>query len=332
MKYLLENKKVLYIAPVFFGYESEIKKELEQQGADVEFLLDRPFDSPFLKALTRVRREWVIGAADRYYKNKLASVDTEFDYIFVVNGQTLSTHTLAAWRERYPSAKFILYMWDSFSNRQQTLKNLKYFDSVFTFDKNDSEQYSVNFRPLFFSAGFESVDETPAQYDISFIGTAHTDRFSIVDKIDKQLASPIRKYWYLFLQAKWVYLLYRLTNSGYRTAKYDDFKFESISKAEVQRVFNASKAILDIEHPQQTGLTMRTLETLGARKKLVTTNSSVKQYDFYSEDNIFIIDRHTPVIPQAFLDKPYKAVEPHIYRRYSLAGWLEEIIGLVNEK
>lgn len=332
MNNLLENKKVLYIAPVFFGYEGEIKNELEQQGAQVTFLLDRPFNSVFLKALTRARRDLVIGAADRYYKEQLASVDTNFDYVFVVNGQTLSTNTIAAWRQRYPSAKFILYMWDSFSNRQQTLDNLKYFDSVFTFDKNDAEKYQVNFRPLFFSAGFESVDETPVQYDISFIGTAHTDRFSIVNKIDQQLGSSVRKYWYLFLQAKWVYWLYRFTNTAYRAARYSDFKFESISKSEVQRVFNASKAILDIEHPQQTGLTMRTLETLGARKKLVTTNVSVKFYDFYSSDNIFIIDRQAPFIPEAFLDKPYKNVEPHIYRRYSLTGWLEEIIGLVNKK
>ncbi|KAA0987725.1 hypothetical protein FQ192_19840 [Pseudomonas sp. ANT_J12] len=332
MNYLLENKSVLYIAPAFFGYESEIKKELEQQGANVTFLLDRPFNSPLLKALTRVRREWVIGAADRYYESQLTSIDTEFDYIFVVNGQTLSTHTLSAWRERYPAAKFVLYMWDSFSNRQQTLRNLKYFDSVFTFDKNDAEKYQANFRPLFFSAGFESVDLTPIQYDISFIGTAHTDRFSIVDKVDRQLGSSFRKYWYLFLQAKWVYWVYRFTNSAYRTAQSNNFKYQSIAKTEVQRVFNASKAILDIEHPQQTGLTMRTLETLGARKKLVTTNASVKLYDFYSEDNIFVIDRQDPVIPKAFLDKPYKAVEPHIYRRYSLAGWLEEIISLVNEK
>jgi hypothetical protein len=48
---LLENKKVLYVAPVFFGYENEIKGELERQGAQVTFLLDRPFNSPFLKFL-----------------------------------------------------------------------------------------------------------------------------------------------------------------------------------------------------------------------------------------------------------------------------------------
>ncbi len=75
---------------------------------------------------------------------------------------------------------------------------------------------------------------------------------------------------------------------------------------------------------------MRTLETLGARKKLVTTNSSVKFYDFYSEDNISIIDRNNPVISERFLNTPYKNVEPHVYRRYSLSGWLEEIINTVN--
>ncbi|WP_212803538.1 MULTISPECIES: CgeB family protein [Pseudomonas] len=332
MNELLKNKNVLYVAPMFFGYESEIKGELEQQGASVTFLLDRPFESPFLKALTKFRHAWVIGAADRYYERQMNSVHTEFDYVFVVNGQTLSAKTLSAWRERYPKAKFILYMWDSFSNRQQTLHNLKYFDSVFTFDKNDAEKYNVNFRPLFFSAGFNAVVETKTEYDISFIGTAHTDRFFIVDKIDRQLDASTKRYWYLYLQANWVYWFYRCFNRAYRNARKSNFKFASIPKSEVQRVFNVSNAILDIEHPQQTGLTMRTLETLGARKKLVTTNASVKQYDFYAEDNILVIDRWEPVISKAFLERPYKAVDPHIYHRYSLAGWLDEIIMLVNKK
>ncbi|AZD09716.1 Eps11J [Pseudomonas chlororaphis] len=332
MNGLLENKKILYIAPAFFGYESEIKHELERQGAQVHFLLDRPFSSAFLKALTRIRREWTIGAADRYYKKELALDSTEFDYIFVVNGQTLSTRTLEGWRRKFSKAKFILYMWDSFSNRQETLENLKYFDSIFSFDKNDAEKYGVNFRPLFFSSGFESTVEAVSQYDISFIGTAHTDRFSIVQSIDQQLGVSFKKYWYLYLQARWVYWFYRLTNTAYRTASCDNFRFQSISKAEVQHVFNSSRAILDIEHPQQTGLTMRTLETLGARKKLVTTNSSVKFYDFYCEENIHVIDRKAPFVPREFLDRPYKSVELAIYHRYSLTGWLEEIISLVNRK
>lgn len=331
MNFSLENKKILYVAPRFFGYENEIRDELTQRGAQVSFLLDRPFESAFLKAVTRVRRSWVMGAADRYYAQEMKSLaNHDFDYVFVVNGQTLSPETLAQWRSCYPRAKFILYMWDSFRNRRSILNNLPYFDHVFSFDRDDAERYSVSFRPLFFSAGFESVVAYEKRYDISFIGTAHSDRFSIVKKIDAGLDKAAKRFWYLYLQAPWVFWLYRVINSGFKQARLSDFKFDSIAKADVQFVFNASDAILDIEHPQQTGLTMRTLETLGARKKLVTTNKNVKTYDFYSEQNICVIDREQPKIPQGFFSIPYVEVEPQVYNRYRLAGWIDEIFGIAN--
>jgi hypothetical protein len=90
--------------------------------------------------------------------------------------------------------------------------------------------------------------------------------------------------------------------------------------------------ILDIEHPKQTGLTIRTLETLGARKKLITTNSSVKDYDFYRDSNICVVDRNDPVIPQCFFDTPYQDVSDAIFNRYRLSGWMDEIISVVNSK
>ncbi|MBT2374814.1 DUF3880 domain-containing protein [Pseudomonas fluorescens] len=328
MSFSLGNKKILYVAPRFFGYENEIRDELTRRGADVTFLLDRPFESALLKAVTRVRRSWVMGAADRYYAEEMKSLaDRDFDYVFVVNGQTLSTETLAQWRSFYPRAKFILYMWDSFRNRRLIFNNIPYFDHVFSFDRDDAEKYSLNFRPLFFSAGFESVVPHEKRYDISFIGTAHSDRFSIVRQIDNGLDVTAKRFWYLYLQAPWVFWLYRVINSGFRSARRSDFKFESISKADVQSVFNASDAILDIEHPQQTGLTMRTLETLGARKKLVTTNKNVKSYDFYFEGNICVVDRKQPRIPQDFFSIPYVDVPPQVYNRYRLAGWVDEIFG-----
>lgn len=119
---------------------------------------------------------------------------------------------------------------------------------------------------MFFTSGFEKQQRINFVYDISFIGTAHTDRYSVVSAIDKKLPVGAKKFWYLYLQAKWVYWFYRFTNSGFRQSSITDFEFDSISKVEVQSVFDQSKVILDIEHPKQTGLTIRTLETLGAKK------------------------------------------------------------------
>ncbi|CAG8871261.1 hypothetical protein PS627_04374 [Pseudomonas fluorescens] len=325
MKYSLANKKVLFVAPQFFGYEQEIRGEIERRGAQVDFLLDRPFSSAFLKAITRWRRQWVMSAADRYYREN-TNIHGDYDYVFVVNGQTLSSGVLEEWRERFSRAKFFLYMWDSFGNRKDVVDNLRYFDHAFTFDRDDASNQNIHFRPLFFSKGFEAGVDAPKEWDISFVGTAHTDRYAVASNVAKGLGAEVRAHWYLFLQAKWVYWLYRVINPGFRSAKLADFRFDPLTKADVQRVFFGSAAVLDIEHPRQTGLTMRTLETLGARKKLVTTNASVKSYDFFSPNNICVIDRKDPVVPSDFLQTPYIDVEPAIYQRYRLEGWLDEIL------
>ena len=94
----------------------------------------------------------------------------------------------------------------------------------------------------------------------------------------------------------------------------------------VQSVFSASLSILDIEHPNQVGLTMRTFETLGASKKLVTTNAGVRDYDFFSPSNVYVIDRVNPRVPKDFLDSPYVPLPDSVRARYSIAGWLNEIL------
>lgn len=323
----LQGKKVLYVAPRFFGYEKEIEDELISRGAEVDFVLDRPFDTPFMKAITKVRREWIIGSADRYYNAELNKLgNKEYDLVFVISGQTLSSHTLACWRAAYPSAKFILYMWDSFANRQSAVDNLIFFDHCFSFDRNDSAKYGINFRPLFFSPGFETVQQFDSKYDISFVGTAHTDRYAVVSAVLQSLDCKVKYFWYLFLQAKWVFYIYKICNPAFRKAKISDFNFMPLSKAAVQEVFSSSRIILDIEHPLQSGLTMRTLETFGSRKKLITTNSDVASYDFFCSDNICVIDRKSPMIPVDFLSKGYEDVAPEIYQKYRLEGWLDEIL------
>lgn len=315
------------MAPRFFGYEREIADELTRRGASVDFVLDRPFDTPLLKAVTRFHRGLVIKAADRYYDEQLKGLGSiQYDYVFVVNGQTLSDTTLANWKTSFPNAAFVLYMWDSFGNRRWVIDNLKYFDHVFSFDKGDVKKYGLHFRPLFFGEGFESQANCGKQWDLSFIGTAHTDRFFVISKVAKNLGPNTTTFFYLYLQAKWVFWLYKAINPSFRHASPEDFKFQSIDKKTVQDVFNASACILDVEHPKQTGLTMRTLETLGASKKLVTTNKSVLEYDFFDSRNICVINRSTPVIPPEFLSTPYHPVDPDIYSRYKLEGWMDEIL------
>lgn len=326
----LAGKTVLLSAPKFFGYETEIAEELRRRGAKVDFLADRPFQSAFMHVLARFARRFVLSLTDRHYRARLAEFGTEnYDYVLVVNGQTLSDSLLAELKARHRSATFLFYLWDSLENRASALKLLPFFDRASCFEPAAAARHGIRFRPLFYCPAFDQArldaDGSGDTYAISFLGTAHTDRYTIVSRIDRQLVAGTPRFWFLYLQAKWVLLANRVLNPGFRKARSSDFSFTPMDRASSSMIFWQSKAILDIEHPRQVGLTMRTFETLGAGKKLVTTNPGVRDYVFYDAANICVIDRTDPSIPTAFLETAAKPVSDATRKRYSLAGWVDEI-------
>jgi hypothetical protein len=323
----LINKRVLLIMPKFFGYENEVLLELARQGAIVDWLPDRPFESAVLKALTKLGPAFVLPFTNGYYHNLLKNFSApKYDKILVINGQTVSYKLLSELRVDNPNAELILYMWDSIKNRPNVLKNISLFDRVLSFDKQSAKEFGFKHRPLFFSSGYKPSLNLDFSYDLSFIGTAHSDRYEVINRVKKNLPSCSRCYWYLYLQAKWVYQSYRLTQPAYRGSKVSEFKFDPLHKNEVQSKFSQSLAILDIEHPNQTGLTMRTLEAFGSHKKIVTTNHGIKEYDFYNSNNICIIDREKPRIPSSFFNDPFVPPALDLYQSYSIRGWIDEII------
>ncbi len=326
----LTNKQILFVAPSFFGYENEIKQALEQRGAQVDLLMDRPFKSSFMRGVTAINRQMVMEIANRHYQKKIiAYARSHYDLVFVINGQTLSPPILSQWRRTFPRAKFVLYAWDSIRNRQTIKKNFEFFDHCFSFDKKDADFFGLKFHPLFFSQGFENTSPQNITYDISFIGTAHTTRYSVVSMMSQFFSKNVRFYKYLYLQAKWVYFYYKATNPTYKSSVINEFAFNPLDKETVQQVFLKSKSILDIEHPLQTGLTIRSLEALGAKKKLITTNKNIIDYDFYNPENILIIDRNEPKVKEEFFYKPYIEVDSLIYEKYSISGWLDHLLQAV---
>jgi hypothetical protein len=322
----LTGKRVLLIAPRFFGYEDDIAAELRRRGGQVDFIRDRPFDKPLMKAVTRFRRDWVMPAANRFYRRELEALGTaSYDLVLVINGQTLSTEILQDMRRASPAATFILYMWDSAKVRSRVVENLPLFDRTLSFDPHSAQAFGMKFRPLFFAPGFSQGEGEP-DLAISFVGTIHTDRYPIIRSVARQLPVGLSAFWYLYLQAPWVYRFQKLFNPAFKGASMAEFSFSPLPKSEVQAIFRRSRAVVDIEHPLQTGLTIRTIETLGAGKKLLTTNRQIIDYDFFDPANVHVLDRRDPVIPVDFLDTPFRQIPPDLLYKYSLAGWMDEVL------
>lgn len=324
------SPRVLLIAPRFFGYEQEIAAELTRLGKQVDFLPDRPFDSPLMKAVMRFRPE--LGghrACDRFFAQRTEELGrSDYETVLVIQGEGVTASTLRGWRKAYPQARLVFYTWDSIENKPFSKRNLSLYDRCSTFDPVDAKKYGMGFRPLFYADGFDRPTDAAYAYDLSFIGTVHSDRYRIVHSLLEQLPPDTRTFVYLYLQAPWMYDLRRFFTNTLDGAKREEFRFNPLSKDVVQATFFGSRAVLDIEHVQQRGATMRTMEALGSRRKMVTTNATLRNYDFFDPRNIQIIDRKTPRLEQEFLQTPYEAVAEEIRQKYSLRQWVRDVCGL----
>jgi hypothetical protein len=117
-----------------------------------------------------------------------------------------------------------------------------------------------------------------------------------------------------------------LVDPSFRGARTADFTFVPLKKAEVMALIARARIVVDVERSVQTGLTIRTIEMLGASRKLITTNASIAKADFYCRENVCVIDRNSPVLDEAFMATAYAPVDQTILARYSLAGWLDEVL------
>ena len=325
----LKNKKILYIGQNFFGYEKEIKLMMESMGAHVDYYNERPNDNFLTKVLIRLRLKIIINVIiNKYYSDLLLEIkNTRYDYVLILKIETIDEKILKKLKENQSDAEFILYMWDSIKNYRNNEKILPYFDKAFSFDRSDSCLYKgLKFLPLFYIPAYENNVDNKIKYDLCFVGSAHSDRYQIVKKIS-QISNNLNlnMYVFLFLQSKAYYLFRKVFDKRMWQARKDDFSFIPLSQEKILELISQSNVIIDIEHPGQTGLTMRTMEMLGSKKKLITTNKSISEYDFYNENNICIIDRDEIKIKKSFFDTPYVSIDAKIYEKYSLHNWIKSI-------
>ncbi|VYU75225.1 UDP-glucose:undecaprenyl-phosphate glucose-1-phosphate transferase [Eubacterium limosum] len=326
----LSDKKILFFAPAFFGYENKIVKEMENLGASVDRYDVRSITSARDRALLKIMPVIFAKKSQKYYEDIIANnMAKDYDYILIVKCDMTPENILARFRKEFPNAKMCLYLWDSIDNIPGVTKKFKYFDTLHSFDMEDCKKHSeLKFRPLFFTDEFcKPYEEREYSYDVSFLGTIHSDRYAVIKQI-REIAkhNGLRSYWFCYLQSKFVYYVYKATKKEFFNTKISDFDLKKKDSEEIASIVENSKIVLDIQHPKQTGLTMRTIEMVGMNKKLITTNTSIKNYDFYNPRNISVIDRKNVVIDSEFLNTSYEPLPEEMYHKYSLQNWIFEVL------
>ncbi|MDR0234804.1 MAG: lipopolysaccharide biosynthesis protein [Acinetobacter sp.] len=309
--------------------EKDIVKQLEKHGALVTYFDERPANNNFTKGMIRINRNFLQRRINKYYQNILKLISNqEFDFLLVNRGEVVPKFFLEKFIKLQPKCQRIFYTWDSFGNHSHGLSILEYFHKKFTFDRKDAEKYQIGFRPLYFTDRYREIYEsdTDKSIDLLFLGTAHSDRYIISNQIAEWCKeNKLTVFNYYYMQGRLVYFYKKYFDQSFKMFDFKKLSFKSLNAQDIVQYYDKCNVVLDISHPGQSGLTMRTFETIGAGKKLITTNIEIKNYPFYNQHNILVFDRNDIKIEREFFYNEYIPLKSDLYEKCSIDGWLEDI-------
>jgi hypothetical protein len=324
-------RHILLICNVFFDYYKDIITEFESLGYKVDHYNDRPYKNSILVGMQKISRKLMTPFIEHYFNYLFISTrNNNYDYVIFINNNSLSYAQIEKLRIKHKNAKFILYLWDSIKNYPHLKLVLELFDKVFSFDPQDCKNHLYFFHlPLFYSKDFivENNYISEQKFKLSSVFTAHPNRYQLFLKFKKNLdLFNFKSYFYPYLN--FLQFLYYVVRDKRIKFKYIfKLKFSRIKRIDYINLLKVSEIIFDVPHEGQSGLTIRVFETLGSKKKLITTNSEIINYDFYNKNNIFVLtsDYKSSDLLN-FLNAPYHEINLDIYKKYSINNWVIQLL------
>lgn len=315
---------ILFVSPDFFDYYKDISNEFKKMGHEVTWYNDRPSNSFIDKVIIRLNKKMLKKKIDKYLDKIIEeNKNKKFDIVLFIFGQSFEKRHIHKLREANPNARFIYYTWDSIAAFPVIGELYSEFDVAYSFDDEDCKKYKMNFLPLFYS---NEVIESEIKYDCCAIQTIKVGKLENFDNIKKSLPENVKLYSYLYLQSKLVYLYYRLKYKIFKKYKMKDFNYKKLSRKEANKISSESNVVIDCQMKNQIGLTIRSFEALHLKKKLITSNANIKKYEFYTPNNIYVIEDYKNInIPKNFFetefDENYKLSE-----NYSIENFAKNLI------
>lgn len=318
---------ILFLAPSFFNYPDLIKQELEKRFDKVSYYKSVPatklyklswYISKFLK--------WdklKINLENQLFRSIIKDVKKkhlEIDCVFVIKGSSVKNFFYIWLKEVFPSANYIMYLWDDVCNDVESIRKIPYFDKVYSYNPEDCRKYNLLYRPFFYDESYvnKRIDKI---IDISCFMSFSVDRIKILNYIFNKEVLQLNNFF--VIKASW---LLRWINRKELRYLHKYITYNGITYDEMMSVLQKSRCQLDIPHPKQAGLTTRAFEVLPTRTKLITTNQKIKDYDFYDPCNILVISRDAPQIDLSWINIPYNDYSETIMKKYSLSCFIDDVL------
>ena len=205
--------------------------------------------------------------------------------------------------------RVIMFYWNIISKKELSPSFLKHYtNEIYTFDRNDSLKYNIGFNDTcIYDKILDKYNANIKQNIAYYLGANKPGRNEMLEYLYKDLS---------MLNIKCDFNLVNAPNSKFNSCALEYTKY--------LQVMSKSFIVVEIVLDGQTGLTLRTLEAMYYRKKLITNNFSIKTYPFYNPSWIYIIGESRNIESFILCKSSYK---DEITDFYCFQTWLERLIG-----
>lgn len=322
--------RVLLVSPLTFSYHVAICEALQQLGFEPTWWNDKAGASTLYKIALRLFPRLTRRLTEAKFIEQIDQLPADsIHHILIIKGEGLNARVVHRLRDRQPHATLGLYLWDSVGNVKGVRNILPLVDAVASFDPVDARDNGWKYRPLFArNVALSAADQAKKDFDWCFVGTIHSDRHRVITRLREASGDATRNFVFAYFQSPLVLRIRKLLDWTLWSAPPGTLSTTPMAAADVAAVIARSHAVLDVEHPRQRGLTMRTIETLLTGKKLLTTNKYLLECDLYDASRAQMIDRRAPRIDRAFFDQPVLPVPDALRERYTCVAWARELIDM----
>lgn len=282
-------------------------KDAQNLGIHVEKYFNKR--SFLVKVLNYLDKKMNVQLASFFYgdwKKKLEEID-----FVLLNSHFFSRPVIKYLNRKFPSIRIVIW----YSNPVAKDTHVQFFSGLncelWSFDKDDCNKYGLNHNNQFIDQTKLTVSSRESKYrsDICFVGV-DKDRLNLLLELEQ-----------FFISEKLNPFIYVVNSSKNSRSDYN-YK-EAISYDELINYEGNTTAILDIVQKNQYGLSLRPIEAMFLGKKLITNNMSVQDMDFYTPQNIFVLNESNKHEIIEFLKVPSVNLSETIMEKYKFKGWLK---------
>ncbi len=235
------------------------------------------------------------------------------DIIMIIRPDRISKKTHFEIKKQ--ASSYITYIYDSCKRFPIDHLLNGVFNEIFSFDIDDSKKYGFTFITNYIYFEKKEIKSDSKNNYKAFIVMSADERIQILNKLADFFTINKLKFKFVLVGKK------RPKNLNENI----EFSNKTFLLSDYQKDIENSSILIDLIRFNHNGLSFRIFEALALQKKIITSNLSIKNYDFYNTESIFVLDTNNITVPLEFIESPFQPIDNAIYEKYTIKNWVKTV-------